>query len=71
MPKSPVALLYVSGQLAESEVRLILPLKVLKSVEERAPETVVEARARARPVPEIERPLEGVVMKPTLLLKVL
>ena len=51
--------------MTESEVRLILLLKVFQSVAERAPVVVVEASARASPVPETERPL-AVEMNPIL-----
>ena len=49
---APVILLYPSGPVAESEVRLILLLKVIQSATERAPVVVPEARAREICCPE-------------------
>lgn len=44
IPKSPVPLLYVSGQLTESDVRFILLLNVVQSAVEMAPVVVEDAR---------------------------
>jgi hypothetical protein len=54
---SPVRLLYEIPPVAESEVRLILLLKVFQSVNERAPVVDVLASARESSCPERERPL--------------
>lgn len=48
IPKSPVPLLYVSGQLTESDVRFILLLNVIQSVAESAPVIIEDARSIPR-----------------------
>lgn len=48
IPKSPVPLLYVSGQLTESDVRFILLLNVIQSAVESAPVIMEDARSIPR-----------------------
>jgi hypothetical protein len=70
IPNTPVVLLYVSGPSAEREVRLIFHENARKLAGERAPVTLLLARAREIPVPEIESPLGVPDMTPILLLKI-
>ena len=56
IPNSPVPLLYVSGPLTESEVRLILELNVFQSATESDPVVLTDARPRESCCPERESP---------------